>query len=206
MKSNSVFLLFGAAVVLSSILLVRLFTSTPVEVKESIAKKIEASRAKSEAPPPVITPVAAPSPSASPTPTATPAVRSTPSPAAMNSPEIAPVVAQEFEAVRASALASIPSRGDLAKLKASETHFTPKTVIEAADQIGRLTELVEAHPELATKGLDFFRQCAENETAAESLRATCASEFKTLQMRSGLRATPPRLPERIAALVERLSS
>ena len=204
MKSNSVFLLFGAAVIVTSLLLLRLFTSTPPEVKESIAKKIEASRSKSEAPPPVMTPSPASTPTTAPAPTATPSA--TAAPAAKNSVQIEPTVASDFDAASASALASIPTRGDLAALPASSTHFTPKTVIEAADQVGRVSEMIQAHPELAAKGLEFYRQCAENEASAESIRVTCASEFKTLQKRSGSASTDLKIPKRIAALAERLSS
>jgi enoyl-CoA hydratase/carnithine racemase len=137
-------------------------------------------------------------PSASPSPAA-------PATAPRGASKIDPETEAKFLAAHASAISSLPSTAQLQKLTDTEVHFTPTQVIAAANEIGHISEMVEAHPELSARGLQFYKECAEKDSA-ESLRATCLSDFKELQNRSGISGPLPSVPRRVALLAEKLSS
>ena len=213
MKSNSVFLVFAATVIITGILLSRLFANAPSKIAGGGEPKTAAPVAPSSPaatavvssmPAPVASPSASPGPSAVATPAATPA--SSQATSIADSRAVAPQLLANFEALRATAIGSIPTSADIQKLSSEDVHMTPKAIVEAAVEIGRVAEMIEAHPELSSQGLAFYRECAEKESAVESIRATCLSDFTTLRKRSGNSEALPKVPKRIALLAEKLSS
>jgi hypothetical protein len=210
MKSNSVFLVFAASIIIAGILLSRLFANPPSKIADNIEKKT--AEAIATTPVPAATPIEASSPppsasaSPSPVPTSTPTATATSQTSPPSSAALSPGVLADFTALKTNALDMIPTAAEIQKLSTEDVHFTPKVVIEAAGEIGRVAEMIAAHPELSSRGLQFYKECAEKESAVEAIRATCLSDFKILQTRTGLSAPPPKVPKRVALLAEKLSS
>ena len=117
---------------------------------------------------------------------------------------VSPALDAEFTQATSQALAAIPTQAQLRGLPHEKTHFTPPELFNAANSIGGVSDLVREHPELAMKGLEFYKQCAEMKTSPESVRASCLVDFKKLQIKSGISSPLPKVTERVAALAKDL--
>jgi hypothetical protein len=204
-RSSTVIVAF-ALVLLAGVFFARRMAKMPAQVETSIAQT-EAALDATLAATPSPNANAEPSPAASPTPSTAlgASAADTESLAADRSAQA------EFERLSETALAAIPTRADLQKLDPESVHFTPQAVIAASLEIGKVAELLSVHPELSAKGLSFYKECAEQESAAESVRASCLAEFVRLSKKStndpeAEKIEAPRVPKRIAALAKKILS
>lgn len=74
----------------------------------------------------------------------------------------------------------LPTEEDLQKLSSDEVHFTPQKILEAGVELGRIAELLEQSPGLASEALLFYKKCTLENRFPVSIRALCYSHWRDL--------------------------
>jgi hypothetical protein len=122
-------------------------------------------------------------------------------------PPIPLEVETQFLNVRSQVLAAIPTQDQLRKLPTEQVHFTPKVLMIASLELGKMAELLQRYPILSSKGLSFYKECAEREGSPESVRASCLVNFIKLSKSSPRsRIAIPTVPTRVQDLAYKIMS
>lgn len=80
----------------------------------------------------------------------------------------------------AERLKELPTMGELKNLSEEEVHHTPALIREGGAILGKIHAAAETNPERRPDTLIFFKECAEDEEVATSLRAVCWNKVMTL--------------------------
>jgi type IV secretory pathway VirB10-like protein len=126
---------------------------------------------------------------------------SPPPPAA---PQVSEALHQQFLDLSQEVFKSIPTKSQLAKLPPEEVHYTPQVMFTASVELGKIAQMVSDHPGLASDGLKFYKECAENEESPTSLRASCYAEFQRLSKSSGVSSDAPQVPQSVSDLAQKV--
>lgn len=91
----------------------------------------------------------------------------------------------EFRALGAEVMKSLPTKKDLQKLKDDEAHGTPPALISAGVELGKIAEAVANEPALEVEAITLYRECAASPQHPDSVRALCFSNYKRLAKKTG---------------------
>lgn len=115
----------------------------------------------------------------------------------------------KFNALTKEAWNTIPTKAQLQKLTSEQAHYTPKELLAAGDQIGRVAEALRTDPGLAEEGMRFFGACATEASFANSVRALCVHQLeRQLAAKGRTLGTFPgieKVPEAVRELAEKLA-
>ena len=108
---------------------------------------------------------------------------------------------RNFDETAREIMDRLPTLSDLRSLSDAEVHDTPKPIIQAGLQLGRIAELLQANPRLGLRAVQFYSKCASDENFPSSVRALCFSHLKNLD---GDTAAQAAVPAEIRELAEDL--
>lgn len=77
---------------------------------------------------------------------------------------------------------SLPAKDKLPALKAEEVHGTPKVVVQAGIELGKVAEKIQEMPSLRPDALEFYKDCALDPQVFRSIRALCFSRAQLLNV------------------------
>jgi len=113
---------------------------------------------------------------------------------------------KEFVQLLDEVKSDLPTKEQLKQLEAKDVHQTPEIVLKGAVGVGRVAQALSDNPTLVPEGLQFYRECAENENNAVAIRAECFSSHEELLKKHKLKVESleksPRINERIKRLVK----
>jgi hypothetical protein len=71
------------------------------------------------------------------------------------------------------ALKQLPSPKDISKLTSREVHHTPKVISSIGQILGEIKEIYIQHPHLRPQALEFYKKCATDSKAMNSVKTLC---------------------------------
>ncbi|MGZ3695970.1 MAG: hypothetical protein ACXWQO_17945 [Bdellovibrionota bacterium] len=111
---------------------------------------------------------------------------------------------EEFRALGAEVMKSLPTKQDLRKLRDDEAHGTPPALISAGVELGKIAEAVSNEPELELEAVTLYRECAVSPQHPDSIRALCFSNYKRLAKKTGADYDPEVVSKALRYLSEKL--
>jgi len=90
----------------------------------------------------------------------------------------------KFRELAVDVLRALPVKQDLKNLNEHEVHDTPKILLEAGKELGRVAEILNSNPRLIKEGAKFYRSCVGTAKFPSSVRALCL--FHHSRMRTQL--------------------
>jgi hypothetical protein len=108
---------------------------------------------------------------------------------------------REFNELSEKVLRELPTISELSKLSNEEVHQTPRRILEAGLEIGKVVEMLEANPELTPQATQFYEKCSYNSNYPTSVRALCFSHLRTLDPSQ---ANDSRIPAHIREISEKI--
>lgn len=111
------------------------------------------------------------------------------------------VLQQKFKETANQVLQELPTLEELRKLPHEEVHQTPGRIIQAGVELGKIAEMLEAHPELGPEAVQFYDKCSSHNEYPSSVRALCFSHLKTIDPKL---AADSQVPDAIRDLADRI--
>ncbi len=97
---------------------------------------------------------------------------------------VAPRVTQEqsqFRELAKEVMKALPLKEALQNLSDKEVHNTPKVLLQAGKELGRVAEALQANPELKKEGSKFYGACATAGGILSDVRALCLFHYDRLR-------------------------
>lgn len=91
---------------------------------------------------------------------------------------VRPFETSEFREVSRRAWSRLPRMAEIRKKGLRDSHYAPPELLEVADDLGRINELLDADPRLIGAGITFLKRCALEEGVMEAARAVCLRNLK----------------------------